>query len=71
VALVDCRGINSLAKLAGAPAHPAAGLRVLRRPGDGVERGEPLCEIHAQSQAHLSFALDYANQHPDIWRFGS
>jgi len=70
VSSVDCRGVNTLAKLAGAPAHPAAGLRVLRKPGDVVERGEPLCEIHAQSEAHLSFALDHAREHADLWRLG-
>jgi len=67
---IDCREINSLAKLAGAPAHPAAGLRVLHRPGDVVMRGDPLLEVHAQSRAHLEFALDYARAHASIHRFG-
>jgi thymidine phosphorylase len=64
---IDCRGINSLAKLAGAPAHPSAGLRVLRRPGDIVRRGEPLLEIHAQTRANLEFALDYSDEHTGIF----
>jgi thymidine phosphorylase len=67
---IDCWRINTLAKLAGAPAHPAAGLIVLRQPGDVVMRGEPLLEIHAHSATQLEFALDYAREHPEIHRFG-
>jgi thymidine phosphorylase len=67
---IDCRAINTLAKLAGAPAHPAAGLRLLRKPGDVVERGEPICEVHAQSQAHLEFALSYAADTDAIFQIG-
>jgi thymidine phosphorylase len=64
---IDCRGINALAKLAGAPTHLAAGLRVLRRPGEQVRRGDPLLEIHAQARANLEFALDYSDEHIDIF----
>jgi len=64
---VDCRAINALAKLAGAPAHPAAGLRLLCRPGDDVAHGQPLLEIHAQSPARLAFAEDFAAGHPEIF----
>jgi thymidine phosphorylase len=57
---VDCLGINRMAKLAGSPAHPAAGLRCLRKVGDVVSKNEPLFEIHAQSRAQLEMATDYA-----------
>jgi thymidine phosphorylase len=67
---LHCQRINALAKLAGAPAHPAAGLRVLRKPGDVVVRGEPLIEIHARSETHLRFAEDYAHAHPELFEFG-
>jgi thymidine phosphorylase len=69
LAAIDCQVINTLAKLAGAPAHPSAGLRVLRKPGSIVERGEPLLEIQAQSPAHLEFAVEHVDDHPDIFRF--
>jgi thymidine phosphorylase len=67
---LHCQRINALAKLAGAPAHPAAGLRVLRKPGDVVVRGEPLIEVHARSETHLRFAEDYARGHPELFEFG-
>jgi thymidine phosphorylase len=38
--------------------------------GDVVTQGEPLFEIHAQSEAQLAFARAYAEAHPDIVRFG-
>ncbi len=57
---VDCLGVNRMAKLAGSPAHPAAGLRCLRRVGDVVQKNEPLFEVHAQSRAQLEMAVGYA-----------
>ena len=67
---IDCRAINSLAKLSGAPAHPAAGLRLLVKPGDVIERGQPLFEIHARSAAHLEFARSFAAQSHSIFTIG-
>ena len=64
---IDCRGINALAKLAGAPAHPAAGLRVLRKPGDAVTIGEPILEVHAESPTHLELVRNHATEHPEIF----
>ena len=67
---IDCWEIAKVAKLAGAPAHVASGVRILRGPGTVVARGEPLFEIHAQSRMHLEFAREYAEQRPDLVRFG-
>lgn len=58
---IDCFRVNRIAKLAGSPAHPAAGLRCLRKVGDVVAVGEPLFEIHAQSRAQLEIAVDHAS----------
>jgi thymidine phosphorylase len=57
---VDCLGVNRIAKLAGSPAHPAAGIKCLRRVGDVVGKNEPLFEIHAQSRTQLDMAQEYA-----------
>jgi thymidine phosphorylase len=57
---VDCLAINRIAKLAGSPAHPSAGLVCLRQVGDVVAKGEPLFEIHAQSRAQLDMAAGAA-----------
>ena len=71
ISQVDCLAINRIAKLAGSPAHPAAGLRCLRSVGDVVSRNDPLLEIHAQSQAQLEMAVEYAtHQSVRIIRFG-
>ncbi|MBI4517918.1 MAG: hypothetical protein HY699_19100 [Deltaproteobacteria bacterium] len=67
---IDCWEIARVAKRAGAPAHAAAGVRLLHTVGDIVERGEPVFEIHAQSAAQLEFGRAYAAAHPDIVRFG-
>ncbi len=68
---IDCLGINRVAKLAGSPAHPSAGLRCLRKVGDVVGRGEPIFELHAQSEAQLEIASDYLTaQLGEIVEFG-
>jgi thymidine phosphorylase len=67
---IDCWRIARLAKLAGAPANVAAGVRLLRTVGDVVARGDPLFEIHAESAAQLEFARSYAASHPEIVRYG-
>lgn len=43
---IDCWHMARVAKCAGAPAHPAAGVRLLHAVGDVVARGDPLFEIH-------------------------
>jgi thymidine phosphorylase len=67
---IDCWHMARVAKCAGAPAHAAAGVRLLRTVGDVVTRGEPLFEIHAQSETHLGFARAYATEHAELVRFG-
>jgi thymidine phosphorylase len=70
VRALDCLRIGRVAKLAGAPANPAAGLRVLRHVGDVVARGEPLLEVHAQSEAQLAFAVAHAGQASNLIEIG-
>lgn len=70
VGAIDCWAIAKIAKLAGAPASPAAGVWVTRGLGDVVARGEPLYVIHAQTAEQLSFAREFAEAHPEIYGFG-
>ncbi len=70
IAEIDCWEMSRVAKRAGAPANVAAGVRLRRTVGDVVARGEPLFEIHAQSEAQLRFARSYAEAHPTIVRVG-
>jgi thymidine phosphorylase len=70
IAAIDCLEINSIAKLAGAPANPAAGLRLLQGVGDVVAVGDPLLELHAQSREQLKFAVEYARRTGTLFDFG-
>lgn len=67
ITAVDNRRLASLAKLAGAPDAPAAGLILHVRLDDHVTRGEALATVTAQSQGELDYALQYAADNPDIW----
>ncbi|HZO81627.1 MAG TPA: thymidine phosphorylase family protein [Candidatus Binataceae bacterium] len=67
---IDCWRVARLAKLAGAPANISSGVRLLRTVGDIVARGEPLLEIHAESEAQLGFARSYAASHPELVGYG-
>jgi thymidine phosphorylase len=57
---IDNRRLARIAKLAGAPQSPSAGVDLHARSGEFVERGQPLFTIHAESPGELAYALDYA-----------
>lgn len=63
---IDNRRLGRIAKLAGAPLSPAAGLVLEARLGQKVESGQPLLTIHAQSPGELEYAWAYASGHPQI-----
>lgn len=65
---IDNRKLSRLAKLAGAPESPAAGVHLLVRLGDTVAAGQPLLQLHAQTPGELAYALDYARGAGDIIR---
>ncbi len=63
---IDNRRLARVAKLAGAPRAPAAGL-VFRAPiGTPIEVGQPLYTLHAEAPGELEYALAYARSHPNI-----
>lgn len=63
---IDNRTLARVAKLAGAPMEPAAGLQLHTRLGDQIEIGQPLFSILASSRGQLDYARAYAASHPDI-----
>ncbi len=67
---IDCWEIARVAKRAGAPAHVAAGVRLLKNVGDIVEQNEPIFEIHAHSAEMLNDSRSYAEAHTEIIHFG-
>jgi thymidine phosphorylase len=68
IAGVDNRRLAKVAKLAGAPKSPAAGIDLHVRLGDRVQRGLPLFTVHAESRGELEYALHYvATQRPIVF----
>lgn len=67
---IDNRRLAKVAKLAGAPGSPTAGIDCRFRIGDSVQAGEPLFHIHAQSSGELEYAFEYASARPDIFEIG-
>jgi thymidine phosphorylase len=65
---LDNRKIAQVAKMAGAPDSPAAGIRLHVRKGDLVLVGQPLMTLHADTEAELAYALTYASQATDMLR---
>lgn len=59
---MDNLRIARIARLAGAPQVPGAGLDLLKKLGDAVSKGEPLYRIHAQYEADLQFARAHADR---------
>ena len=62
---VDNRRLARIAKLAGAPKTPCAGIDLHVRIGEFVERGQPLYTLHAGSPGALGYALAYAETQSD------
>jgi len=60
VANIDNRRLARIAKLAGAPRAPAAGLLLHSRVGTLVNTGDPLLTIHAEAPGELEYAHHYA-----------
>ena len=69
IAAIDNRKLAKLAKLAGAPEAKAAGLELHIRSGDRIEKGQPLCTVHAEAPGELAYALGYAAANRDIFTF--
>ena len=66
VSNIDNRQLAQTAKLAGAPADPAAGVVIYAKLGDRVKKGETLLTIHAESPGELDYAVAYLNTHTQL-----
>jgi thymidine phosphorylase len=66
VAAIDNRRLAKLAKLAGAPQSPAAGVDLLVHVGDVVKAGQPVLSVHADAPGELTYALKYLRSHADL-----
>ncbi len=63
---IDNRKLSRLAKLAGAPESPAAGIQLQVRLGDEITRGQPLMFLHAHTSGEMAYALAYVQGIGDI-----
>ena len=62
---IDNRKLSRLAKLAGAPERPAAGLTVHKRLGEQITIGEPLLTIHAEASGEIDTEAEF-NLLPEV-----
>jgi thymidine phosphorylase len=65
VIAIDNRRLSRIAKLAGAPQAPCAGIDLHVRLGEVVERGQPLFTLHAATPGELAYSLEYATNQPE------
>lgn len=63
---IDNRRISLVAKLAGAPHDPLAGVDLHTPIGTYVKKHQPLFTIHANTSGGLKYALHYLHQNPSI-----
>jgi len=62
----DNRLLSQVAKLAGAPGAPAAGVELQVRLGDRVDSDQPLFTLHAETTGELDYAREFARSNGDI-----
>jgi putative thymidine phosphorylase len=62
VKTIENKTIAHLARIAGAPKDPAAGLFLHKKIGDRVKKGEALYTIYASSSDRLKYALEFAKK---------
>lgn len=57
---IDCLRLNRLARTAGAPLDKGAGIRLFKKIGDRVERGEPLYRVYTFDRSEHDLAASAA-----------
>lgn len=63
---IDNRNLSLIAKLAGAPHDPAAGIEFFAKKDMRIEKGQILYRIHAESKGELDYALSFAKAIPGV-----
>ena len=63
---IDNRKLALVAKLAGAPKSPSAGILFLSPLGKKVSKGEVLCIVFAEAKGELDYAIDYLKTNSGI-----
>ncbi|WP_353172124.1 thymidine phosphorylase family protein [Paracandidimonas soli] len=68
---IDNRKLSRLAKLAGAPESPAAGVHLQVRLGDEIAKDQPMLFLHAQTRGELAYALEFSREAESLILVGS
>ena len=68
VEAVDNRLLAKVAKLAGAPADPAAGVEIHVKLGDTISQDSALLTVHAENSGELNYAVEFLLEHPELIR---
>lgn len=63
---IDNRQLSQLAKLAGAPEDPAAGVSLEVKLKDSIKKGQLLMTLHADSPGELQYAVEFLEAHPQM-----
>jgi thymidine phosphorylase len=66
VAAIDCLRIAHVARLAGAPTDPGAGIEILRRTGDAVAAGQPIYRIYGSERSDFGFAVEASGENSGV-----
>ena len=64
---MDNRRLAHLAKVAGAPSSPEAGLRLRVKVGERIEEHQPLATLYAETPGELAYAREYFHQNRDLF----
>ncbi|WP_226667124.1 thymidine phosphorylase family protein [Microbulbifer aggregans] len=64
---MDNRRLARLAKVAGAPSSPVAGLRLHVKVGDPIHDGQPIATLFAETPGELAYAREYFHQNRDLF----
>jgi len=71
VTIIDNFLLARIARMAGAPMDKGAGVDLLKKVGDSVERGEPLYRVHAEFNADFKFARAFNDEHGSGYLIGT
>lgn len=67
VTAIDCFRIARIARTAGAPNDPGAGIDLLKKAGETVRKGEPLYRVHGLDRSDFAAARTAAEEEPGYW----